>query len=77
MLLQLKSEVFGNIALPFLNRLIHKFLYVAAIQANQVVMMAPFIEFVYRPAIPFAGLKMTAQQKAGLLKLGEYSINRG
>ena len=39
-------------------------------------MVCSLIEFVNRPAIAFAGLKMTAEQKARLLKLGEYPIDR-
>ncbi len=38
--------------------------------------MRTLIELINRPAIAFAGLKMTAQQEARLLKLGEYPIDR-
>jgi hypothetical protein len=39
-------------------------------------MVCTLIEFINRPAIAFAGLKMTAEQEARLLKLSEYPIHR-
>jgi len=76
MLLKGKTQGFGDFLLAPLNRSIDKFLYVPTVKANQVVMVRTLIELINRPAIAFAGLKMTAQQEARLLKLGEYPINR-
>jgi hypothetical protein len=41
-----------------------------------VIVVCTLIELINRPAIAFTGLKMTAQQEACLLKLGEYPIYR-
>jgi hypothetical protein len=71
-----KAQGFGNLLLAPLNRGIDKFLYVATVKANQVVMVCTLIELINRSAIAFAGLKMTAEQEACLLKLGEYPIDR-
>jgi hypothetical protein len=74
--LELKSQGFGNFLLTALNGRIDKFLYVPTVKANEVVMVCTLIEFINRSAIPFAGLKMTAEQEACLLKLGEHPIYR-
>jgi hypothetical protein len=71
-----KTQGFSNFLLAPLNRGIDKFLYVPTVKANEVVVVRTLIEFINRPAIPFAGLKMTAEQEACLLKLGEYPIHR-
>jgi hypothetical protein len=76
-LLELKSEVFSNIALPFFNGFVYKFLDMAAINADQVVMMLSLIELIDSPAIPFAGFEMAAQKQASLFKLGKNPINSG
>jgi hypothetical protein len=76
MLLEGKTQGFSDFFLPPLNRRVNKLLYVAAIKANQVIVVCSLIEFINRPAIAFAGLKMTAQQEARLLKLGEHPIHR-
>jgi hypothetical protein len=59
-----------------LNGCIDKFLYVPTVKANKVVMVRTLIKLINRPAIAFAGLKMTAEQEARLLKLGEHPIHR-
>jgi hypothetical protein len=59
-----------------LNRSIDKLLYVTTVKANEVIVVRALIELINRPAIAFAGLKMTAEQEACLLKLGEYPIDR-
>jgi hypothetical protein len=76
MLLKGKTQRFGNLILAPLNGGIDKLLYVTTVKANKVIMMGTLIELINRSAIAFAGLKMTAQQKARLLKLGEYPIDR-
>jgi hypothetical protein len=42
-LLELKTQVFGNITLPFLDSLIYKLLNVTAVQADQVIMMLTLV----------------------------------
>jgi hypothetical protein len=76
MLLKGKTQRFGNLLLAPLNRGIDKLLYVTTVKANQVIVMRTLIELINRSAIAFAGLKMATQQKARLLKLGEYPIDR-
>jgi hypothetical protein len=76
MFLKGKTQGFSNFLLAPLNRGINKFLYVPTVKANEMVVVRTLIEFINRPAIAFAGLKMTAQQEARLLKLGEYPIDR-
>jgi hypothetical protein len=76
MLLKGKTQGFGDLLLATLNRGIDKFLYVATVKANQVIVVRTLIELINRPAIAFAGLKMTTEQETCLLKLGEYPIDR-
>jgi hypothetical protein len=76
MLLKGKTQGFGDLLLAPLNCGIHKFLYVATVKANEVIVVRTLIELINRPAIAFAGLKMTAEQETCLLKLGEYPIDR-
>jgi hypothetical protein len=74
-LLEGKAQGFGDFLLAPLNRGINKFLYVPTVKANEVIVVCTLIELINCPAIAFAGLKMTAQQEARLLKLGEYPID--
>jgi hypothetical protein len=76
MFLKGKTQGFSNFLLAPLNRGINKFLYVPTVKANKVIVVCPLIELINRTAVAFAGLKMAAQQKARLLKLGEYPIDR-
>jgi hypothetical protein len=76
MLLKGKTQGFSNFLLAPLNRSIDKLLYVTTVKANEVIVVRALIELINRPAIAFAGLKMTAEQEACLLKLGEYPIDR-
>jgi hypothetical protein len=76
MLLKGKTQGFSDLLLAPLNRDINKFLYVATVKANQVIVVRTLIELINRPAIAFAGLKMTPQQETRLFKLGEYPIDR-
>jgi hypothetical protein len=60
--LESKAQGFGDFLLATLNRCIDKFLYVTTIKANEVIVVCTLVELINRPAIAFAGLKMTAQQ---------------
>jgi hypothetical protein len=75
-LLERKTQGFGDFLLAALDGGIDKLLYVPTVKANEVVMVRSLIEFINRPAIAFAGLKMTAEQEACLLKLGEHPVYR-
>jgi hypothetical protein len=75
-LLEGKTQGFGNFLLAPLNSSINKFLYVPTVKTNEMVVVRTLIEFINRPAIAFTGLKMTAEQEARLLKLGEHPIYR-
>jgi hypothetical protein len=75
-LLEGKTQGFGDFLLAPLNCRIDEFLDVTTVKANEVVMVCTLIEFINRPAIAFTGLKMTAEQEARLLKLGEHPIYR-
>ena len=76
MLLKGKTQGFSDLLLAALNRSIDKFFYVATVKANEVIVVRTLIELINRPAIAFAGLKMTAEQEACLLKLSEHPIDR-
>jgi hypothetical protein len=56
-----KTQGFGNFLLATLNGGIDKFLYVPTVKTNEVIMVRTLIQFINRPAIAFAGLKMTAK----------------
>jgi hypothetical protein len=75
-LFQGKTQGLGDFFLTALDGGIDKFLYVATVKANEVIVVRTLIELINRPAIAFAGLKMTAEQEACLLKLGEDPIDR-
>ena len=75
-LLEGKTQGFGDFFLAALNGGINEFLYVPTVKANEVVMVRTLIQFINRPAIALAGLKMTAEQESCLLKLGEDPIDR-
>jgi len=74
--LESKAQGFGDFLLAPLYGGIDKFLYMPTVKANEVVMVRTLVEFINRPAIAFAGLEMTAEQEARLLKLGEHAIHR-
>ena len=63
----------GNRVLPILDVGIEKLLHMAAIKANQMVVVLTFIEFVYR----FAALKLAAGEQTGLFKLHQHAIDGG
>jgi hypothetical protein len=75
MLLKGKPQGFGDFLLAPFNRGIDKFLYVATVKANEVIVVRTLIELINCTAIAFAGLKVAAEQEACLLKLGEYPID--
>jgi hypothetical protein len=64
---------FGHSVLSGLDFGIVELLDSPAIQANHVVMVLPFVEFIHR----FATFKMVAAQDPGLLKLGQNPVNSG
>ena len=67
-----KALGFGDCVLAFFNFGVVELLNLAAIQAYQMVMVLPGVEFIDR----LAALKMAAAQDAGLFKLGQYPVDR-
>ena len=61
-----KPFFFRDGVLAFFDFCVVKLFNLAAVQAHQMVMVLPFVEFVDR----FATFEMAATQDAGLLKLG-------
>jgi hypothetical protein len=68
-----KALGFGNRVLSFLNLRVVKLFDPTAVEADQVVVVLPFIQFVHR----FAALKVAATQNARLLELGQYPVDGG
>ena len=68
-----KTTRFGHGVLPLFNLGIKKFLYFAAVQAHQMVVVLAFVQLVNR----FAALEVVAAQDAGLLKLQQHPVHRG
>jgi len=67
-----KTVFLRDLDLTLLDFSIEEFFDLAAIQADQMVMVRAFIQFEYR----FAGFEMIALQQASLLELGQYAIYR-
>ena len=63
----------GNALLALFNVRIKKFLDPAAVQADQMVVVLPFVQFVDR----FATFEMAAAEDARLLELCQHAIDRG
>ena len=73
MVLQDKPTLFGDLVLTLLDLCIEKLFDAAAIETDQMVVVGAFVEF----EDGFARLEVRSQKKAGLLELGEHSIDRG
>lgn len=67
-----KAATGGNFCLTALDFRIEKFFYLAALQADQMVVMLTVIQLEHR----LAAFKMMTTENTGLLKLGEYAVNR-
>jgi hypothetical protein len=72
MIVDSEASFCSDTLLPAFNFLIKKFFKMTALKTDQVIVMLPGIEFIYR----FVAVKMVADQQARLFKLGEYTINR-
>src|SRR3989338_7994121 len=68
-----KAAFGGDLFLARLDGRIVKLLDMAALQANDVVMVLALIEFEHR----LAALEVVARQQSGLLELRQYAVNRG
>lgn len=73
MLLNGEAALGGNLFLARFNGAVVELFNVTALQADDVIMVFAMIEFEYG----FAAFKMVAHQQAGVLKLGEYAVDRG
>lgn len=68
-----EPAVFRDLDLTAFDLTIEKLLDAAALQADEVVVVAAFVQFEYRLA---AFLEMMADEQPGLRELGEHSIHR-
>ena len=59
--------------LPLLDFFVEELLDATALQADDVIVMAALVQFEHS----LAAFEMMAYQQAGLLELGQYSIDRG
>ena len=69
---QFEAVLFGDFVLALLDLAVVELLDPAALQADQVVVVATLVQLENR----LAGLEMLARQQAGLLELSENSIDR-
>ena len=68
-----KTALFGDPVLTFLDGGIEEFLHVPALHADEVIVVAAFVELEDR----LAGFKVVTFENARLLELGEHAINGG
>lgn len=73
MVVDCETALFGHALLTLLDFRVQELLDTATLQANDVVVVAPLIQL----ENGFAAFKMVTRKKAGGLKLGEYTIDRG
>lgn len=73
MLDHLETAVLGDLELPLLDGRIVELLYLAALQADQVVVVTTLVEF--EDGMP--GIEVMPPQQAGLLELRQYPIDSG
>jgi hypothetical protein len=68
----MEAALLGDLLLPPFDFRVVKFFHHAALQAYQMVVVAPQVELEYR----LAAFEMVAHQQAGRLELGQYAVNR-
>ncbi len=68
----LEAALFGDLGLPCLNFRIIKLFDAATLKANEMIVMAAFVEFKNR----FSGIEVVPFEQAGLLKLGKHAVDR-
>jgi dihydroxyacetone kinase DhaKLM complex PTS-EIIA-like component DhaM len=68
-----EAAFLGDAVLAFLDFGVEEFLDLAALQADQMVVVVALVEFEHR----LVAVEMMADQQSGLLELGEHAINRG
>ena len=68
----IETALVGYLLLAPFDFVIEEFLDPAAIEADEMVMMRPLVEFEYR----LAGFEMIAMQQPSLLELGQHAIDR-
>ncbi len=68
-----ESAFLGDAVLPLLDFAVQEFLYLAALQADQVVVVVSLVEFKNR----LVAVEVVAHQQSGLLELGQHAVNRG
>jgi hypothetical protein len=70
---QRETSILGNLVLPLFDFVISKFDDLAAIGADEVIVMISVVEFEHS----LAAVELTANKYAGLLELGEHPVNGG
>ncbi len=63
----------GDGFLPLLDHLVDEFHHLAALQTDQVIVVAAVVEFEHG----MAAFEMVAQHEAGLFELGQHPVHRG
>lgn len=66
-----ESPLAGGLVLQFFDFLITEFFHMAALQADNMIVMAAFAQFEYG----LAAFEMVAHQQPGLLELCQYAVN--
>jgi len=67
-----EAALLGNLVLPALDLGIEEFLDLAALHADQVVVVAALVEFEHG----FAGFEVVPFEQPGLFELGQHTIDR-
>ena len=73
MVADFEAVFLGHDILPLLDLRIEELLDLAALQADQVIVVRAFIQLEHR----LARIEVMALQQAGLLELRQYPVNRG
>ena len=73
MLANREAAFFGDFLLALFDFGVEELFYAAALQTDEVIVMAALVEFEYG----FTALEMMADQQAGLFELGEHSVYGG
>lgn len=68
-----EAAFLGDPVLPLFNGGVVELLDLAALQADQMVVVLPFVEF----KDSLAGFEVVTFEQAGLFELGEHAIDRG
>jgi hypothetical protein len=71
MFADIEAPVFSNCLLALLDLIVTEFFHMAALQADNMIVVTAFIQFKHC----LATLEVMAHQQASLLKLRKYAVN--